>query len=446
MRKKIFLYILLTALLVSSMLIGGMFHARWSAAPETTFLDLLTELAPFLTITVPVTALLVILLALGISNAIVAPVEALDLDDPMKNDCYEELAPLLKRLDSQQKKLRLQKDDLSRRKDQFEAVTANMSEGLVLLNSGCMILTLNPAARKILGLHRRNIGSDILTYDRRLGFQSLLQQALNGQRAEAVVSLPGGEFQVDASPVINSGTVTGVVLLLFDVTQRARAEQLRREFTANVSHELKTPLQSICGYGELITGGLVPPSEIAPCCERIHSEAQRMIRLVEDILRLSQLDEGASRMEPEQTDLYPMAQRALAEIESVAKQAGIRLSLEGGPTPLRTIPELIEGILTNLCSNAVKYNRPGGTITVTVGQKDGQNFLTVADTGIGISPEHHSRIFERFYRVDKSRSKEVGGTGLGLSIVKHSVQILGGRIELRSAPDQGTTVTVWLPG
>ena len=407
---------------------------------QNSMLNLLLGLAQPICVVIAVALVLSALLASRVSRAVVEPLNKLDLDAPGSNKSYPELEPLLRRLEVQQRQLHAQAGDLLRKQNEFNAVTASMSEGLVLLNSSCQIVTLNPAAQKILGISRRSIGTDVLTYNKELGFQPLLLQALDGHRAEAMVSLPGGEYQVDASPVEHEGIITGVALLLFDVTEKLRSEQLRREFTANVSHELKTPLQSISGYAELMAGGLVQAQDMAPFAAKIQAEAQRMIRLVADILRLSQLDEGAGAMAWETVDLYAKAGEVIA---GLAIPEDISLALEGEPVALRSIPDLLTGILTNLCSNAIKYNRPGGSVTVHVGRKDGNPFLCVEDTGIGIPQSHQNRIFERFYRVDKSRSKAVGGTGLGLSIVKHAVQILDGRIELKSEVGKGTCITVF---
>ncbi len=412
---------------------------------QTSFLTLLLGMAQPICVAIAVALVLSLILAHRLSKSIVKPLNRLDLDHPMEDVAYEELMPLLHRLDGQQRQLRAQADDLVRRRNEFEAVTASMSEGLVLLSSNCIIVALNPAAQKILGLSRRSIGSDILSYNKTLAVQDLLLDALDGRRAEKTVCLNAGDYQVDASPVWHEEAVTGVALLLFDVTEKRQAEQLRREFTANVSHELKTPLHTISGYAELMAQGIAAPEDTTEFSRRIHVQAQRMIRLVEDILRLSQLDEGASGMELETTDLYALAASVVGTLTGYANQMQVILTLEGGPVPLESIPKLLTGILTNLCDNAIKYNRPGGTVTVMVERAKGVARLSVADTGIGIPTEHQDRIFERFYRVDKSHSRAVGGTGLGLSIVKHSVQALGGQISLDSTPNRGTTITVTLP-
>ncbi len=412
---------------------------------EISLLNLLLGMAQPICIVITVALVLSALLASRLSKRIINPLNHLNLDDPTAGCPYKELMPLLLRLEGQQHQLRSQAAALDRKQTEFDTITASMSEGLVLLDSRCVILTMNPAARRLLGLSRRNIGTDILAYDRNLGIQPLLLQALDGHRAETVISLSGGQYQMDASPVTYDGTVTGIALLLFDVTQKIQAEQLRREFTANVSHELKTPLQSISGYAELMAQGIVAPKDMVPFSEKIHTEAQRMIRLVEDIIRLSRLDEDAERIDRTPVDLLEMAKEVTDALADHAQQAQVELKLEGTSVTLDSIPELIAGIMTNLCNNAIKYNRPGGSVTVRVGKIDTHAFLEVADTGIGIPMEHQSRIFERFYRVDKSRSKAVGGTGLGLSIVKHAVQVLDGKIDLQSAPGEGTTITVTFP-
>lgn len=406
-------------------------------------LNLILGMAQPICVGFAVALVLSMILAARLSRSIVDPLNRLDLDDPLSRDHYEELTPLLRRIDSQHRQLHAQALALNRKQNEFNALTSNMTEGLVLLNSSCVILTVNRAARNLLGLTHGSVGTDILTYSKELS--DLLLSALDGKQAEKTMELQGGTYQVDASPVHTDGNVTGVVLLLFDITQKLRAEQLRREFTANVSHELKTPLHSISGYAELICHGIAAPEDIAPFSEKIYSESQRMIRLVEDIIRLSQLDEGIGDLQTETLDLQVKARQITAQLADYAASAQVSLNVVGEPTQLHTVPHLLTAIVMNLCDNAIKYNRPNGSVTLRVGKKDGCAFISVEDTGIGIPAEHQNRIFERFYRVDKSHSKQVGGTGLGLSIVKHAVQLLGGRIDLKSIADQGTTITVYLP-
>lgn len=273
----------------------------------------------------------------------------------------------------------------------------------------------------------------------------LVEQALTGIKGEQTVLLSSGNYLAAASPVRSEGIVFGVVLLLFDVTQKHQAEQLRREFTANVSHELKTPLHAISGYSELMKNGIVPAGDIPAFSEKIYTEAQRMIRLVENTLHLSRLDEGETDMQWAQTELYGISQQVLAELSAPAELANVSLQLEGSPVTIRAIPQLVSGILFNLTDNAVKYNRSGGSVTLHLEEQEKYVLLTVSDTGIGIPPEHQDRIFERFYRVDKSHSKAVGGTGLGLSLVKHAALILGADIRIKSTLGKGTSVTVRFP-
>lgn len=410
---------------------------------QSSVLNLLLGVAQPICLVIAIALLLSAVLAHSLSRRIVDPLNRLDLDHPLTDNCYEEIKPLLRRIDAQQRELRCHATALARKENEFIAVTDSMSEGLVLLGSNCTILTMNSAARRLLNLSHRSIGTDILSYDKNLA--DLLIQALEGKRAEKIIPLSGCDYQVDANPVITDEAVTGVVLLLFDVTEKLRSEQMRREFTANVSHELKTPLQSISGYAELISRGIARPEDMGRFSEQIHTEAQRMIRLVEDIIRLSQLDEGSVQTSYEVVDLYSLAQQVLDALSGEASRAQVTLHLEGNAASLRSIPAMLTAVLTNLCDNAIKYNRAGGTVTVCVGQSDGCVWFSVADTGIGIPPEHHGRIFERFYRVDKSHSKAVGGTGLGLSIVKHTVLSLGGKIALQSSPGVGSTFTVRFP-
>ena len=318
-----------------------------------------------------------------------------------------------------------------------------MSEGLVLLNNNCVILTMNTAARHLLGLTSASIGTDILTYNKELS--TLLLTALNGHRSDALLSLNEGEYQVDASPVHSDGSISGVVLLVFDVTEKRKAEQLRREFTANVSHELKTPLHAISGYAELMSHGIARPEDLRQFSGQIYTEAQRMIRLVEDIIHLSRLDEGAVIDTVEDVQLLARIQEILDSLSVEAEQAQVALIAEGDPLTVKTVPHLLSGIIRNLCDNAIKYNRTGGNVTVKVGVENSQPYICVSDTGIGIPKDHQERIFERFYRVDKSHSKSVGGTGLGLSIVKHAAQAINATLELESEPDVGTRITLRLP-
>ena len=392
-----------------------------------------------------VAVILALVLASRVSKAVVRPLNELNLDEPLNNEGFDELSPLLRRIDSQQRQLKGQSLELKQKKDEFLAVTSNMSEGLVLLNSTGMILSINNAALTTLDADKSCVGQDILTVNRSLEMQKLLDEARTGQRSETKLCLSGREYQLDASPIISGGIFGGVALLLFDITERENAEQLRREFTANVSHELKTPLHSISGCAELMKNGLVKPEDTVRFAGQIYSEAQRLINLVEDIIRLSRLDEGAEDMQRERIDLYALSGSVIDSLENEAKENNISMALCGGPAFIWGVRQLVGGMIYNLCENAIKYNKENGSVKLTVSNEGEFSVLNVSDTGIGIPPEHQSRVFERFYRVDKSHSKEVGGTGLGLSIVKHSAMVHNAKIDLQSTPGKGTSITVRFP-
>lgn len=387
---------------------------------------------------------LALLLALRLSRRIVRPLNELNLEEPLSGKGYQELSPLLLRMDSQKKQLRQQSRELNRQKEEFQTVTANMTEGLVLLNRRGIILSINPAASELLGIGDA-AGQDIFAVNCAVEIQELVTHAIQAQRVEKTISLRDGAYQVDANPVMSEDLVTGVVLLLFDVTEKRDGEIMRREFTANVSHELKTPLHAISGYAELLSHGLVQAEDVPGFSRKIYTEAQRMIKLVDDIIRLSRLDEGAEDMTWEQIDLLDLAQETIRNFSMSGKKAQVELEVSGTAVSIYGIRQLLSTILSNLCSNAIKYNRPGGHVLIQVAEEAQQALVTVTDTGIGIPSEHQSRIFERFYRVDKSHSKAVGGTGLGLSIVKHAAAVHRAKIDLTSTPGQGTTVTVTFP-
>lgn len=415
------------------------------AATQSSVWNLLLGMSWFIVVVLGGAIVVSSVLADRLAREIVRPINDLNLDDPLANGEYEEIAPLLRRLEAQQRQLRAQEQELLQKQKQFHTVTRSLSEGLVLVDSSGTILSINPAAARLLEVTPHCLGADFSAANRNEAVSALLDQALSGQKAEQTVTLAAGTYLAAASPVTSDGVVSGVVLLLFDVTQKRQAEQFRREFTANVSHELKTPLHAISGYAELMKSGMVPQTDMTAFAGKIYGEAQRMIRLVEDILRLSRLDEGAAGMRWEELDLYDAAQSAVRSLSAAAELGGISLGVEGGPTVISAVPQLVSGILFNLTDNAVKYNRPGGSVSLRIEDGGAEAVLTVADTGIGIPEEHRERIFERFYRVDKSHSKEVGGTGLGLSIVKHAALILGADISLDSTVGVGTTITVRFP-
>lgn len=394
-------------------------------------------------------------LAHRLSEKIVEPLSAIDLDKPLENNTYDELAPVLSHIEKQHRQIARQMYDLDRSRSEFEAVTHNMKEGLVLTSEKGEIISINPSAASFfLGVkpdsaefyeHEKGcIGKDFLTLDRSRETHELIERAQANGEAESRVSRWGREYQLNASRVLSDGKFTGIVLLIFDVTDKVFAERNRREFTANVSHELKTPLQSIMGSAELIENGLVKPEDMKDFSDRIYKEAARLLTLIEDIIRLSQLDENVE-LAWENLDIAKMASDTAALLRDTAEKKNVIINLDCEPTEIYGVRQLYSEIIYNLCENAIKYNKDGGSVTVSVHPKNGGIELTVSDTGIGIPPEHRSRVFERFYRVDKSHSKATGGTGLGLSIVKHAVQYLGGQIDLTSRVGEGTKITVFFP-
>ncbi len=412
---------------------------------QRTLLTLLLGMAQPIIIIIVISMALSLLLASRLSKRIVGPLNDLDLEEPLSNEGYEELSPLLRHLESQRRQIKLQAEELAQKQREFDAVTENMAEGIVLLSTRCTILGMNRAAMGFFGVDAGCVGGHILTLSRAPEMLGLKESLESGRRDRRVMDLSGGRFQLTLSPVRDEGGLSGAVLLVIDVTERERAEELRREFTANVSHELKTPLHTIAGCAELLAGGLVKDGDRMDFYRRIEREAQRMTALVEDILRLSHLDEGADDMKRERVDLYALAAETARSLSGEAEDAGVTIDVRGESAEVEGIPRLLESIVYNLTDNAVKYNRPGGSVTVSVAPSEGGVVLTVADTGIGIPPEHRERIFERFYRVDKSRSKELGGTGLGLAIVKHAALLHKAAIGLESTEGAGTTVTVTFP-
>ena len=388
--------------------------------------------------------ILALVLAKRISARIVAPLNRLDLEKPLENDTYEELSPLLTRINQQRRQIDAQLRTLQQKKDEFDQITASMNEGLVLMNEKGTVLSINPAARALFHAEPDCVGQDFLTVERSHEISCAIRRALEEGHAELRVERGGREYQLDISRIESEGTVIGAVLLAFDVTEQAFAERNRREFTANVSHELKTPLQSIMGSAELIENGLVKQEDMPRFVGHIRTEAARLVTLIEDIIRLSQLDEGGEfPFEP--VDLKKLAEEASASLASAAAEKQVTIRVHGDDRQITTVRRLASEIIYNLCDNAVKYNREGGSVDVTIDGTAHGAVVTVQDTGIGIPPEHQSRVFERFYRVDKSHSRQSGGTGLGLSIVKHAMQYLGGRIELESQPGKGTTMRVHFP-
>ena len=385
-----------------------------------------------------------VLLARRLSRRIITPLNTLDLQHPLDNDAYEELSPLLKRIDQQNRRIEAQVAELKRRQDEFSAVTRSMNEGLVLLNAENHVLSLNPAAMRLFNAGEDCVGRDFVTVSRDVPVTNAVRDALSTGRGAAQLERGERIYQIECSRIESDGAILGVALVAFDTTERAQAEQMKREFTANVSHELKTPLQSIMGSAELLENGLVKSEDQPRFIERIRSEAARLMALIEDIIRLSELDEGAA-VPMETVDLLSVAKDAADTLQESANKKNVTLALEGESVRVQGAPRLIYEIAYNLCDNAIRYNRAGGHVTVRVQPENGYALLEVADDGIGIPEEHQRRVFERFYRVDKSHSRASGGTGLGLSIVKHAAALHHAEIELKSEVGKGTTISVRFP-
>ncbi len=416
---------------------------RLSAIRVTTGVLVLNMLQPILLV-LAVALILSGVLASRLARRITEPLNRLDLEHPLENDTYEELAPLLRRMEHQRRQIDRQMDELRRRSEEFEQITGSMSEGLVLLDEAGVILSINPAARRLLDAAENCVGQDLLTVDRDVALSDALRQAAEQGHSEFRGQRNGREYQFDVTRIQSEGRTAGTVLLVFDVTERAFAERNRREFTANVSHELKTPLQGIIGSAELLENGLVKQEDVPRFIGHIRSEAQRLVTLIGDIIRLSQLDEGEP-MPAEPVELLALAREAAESLQSAAAARNVTITVEGEPVELTGVRRLLYEIIFNLCDNAIKYNTDGGRVQVTVTKENETAAVTVRDTGIGIPPDQQDRVFERFYRVDKSHSQASGGTGLGLSIVKHAVQYHHGTIHLQSEVGKGTEIRVTFP-
>ena len=384
------------------------------------------------------------LLAKRLSRRIVEPLNAIDLDHPLEAKAYDEIAPLLGRINRQHEQIDDQLRELQRKTDEFTHITQSMPEGLVLLDNKNVILSINPSASKLFSAQAGCVGQNFLTLDRSTDVSQAIDRARETGHSETRVELSGRIYQFDISRIESAGEKIGAVLLCFDITERETAEQARREFTANVSHELKTPLQGIIGSAELIENGMVKPEDMPRFIGHIRTEAQRLVALIADIIRLSQLDEGVE-MPKENVELLSLAGEVAEDLRAAADKASVTITTDGQSSIVFGVRRLLYEMLYNLCDNAIKYNRPGGSIRIHVENREQEAAISVLDTGIGIAPEHQSRIFERFYRVDKSHSKASGGTGLGLSIVKHAAMYHGGKVALESEPGRSTEIRVTLP-
>ena len=402
---------------------------------------ILMLLTPFLWVATLVLILCGVL-SYRLARQITKPLNAINPDNPAPLPSYPELTPLFDKLREQNRTIGKQMNELQLRQREFTAITENMREGFLLVDCKMHVLSSNHSALEVLG--GRELKPGCLLYDAECSQEifDAVDTALSGSHAELLLTIDETSWQVLANPVVASGQVAGAVVLFMDVTEREQRERLRREFSANVSHELKTPLTSISGFAELMKEGLVPPEKIPEFSGDIYKESLRLIGLVNDIIQLSRLDENSTQFQRAPVDLYDLCAQSIEQLSPVAARQSVTLALTGEHAEIEGVEQLLKEMIYNLLDNAIKYNVPGGSVTASVRKSAGRTILSVSDTGIGIPYAHQPRVFERFYRVDKSHSKEVGGTGLGLSIVRHAAQYHGARLELKSQPGKGTTITV----
>ena len=419
---------------------------RVAATTDSVFAAVLAVLPWILGVEVLV-AVCTVLFSNFLTKKIVAPINRLDLDHPADNEIYDELSPLLGKISRQNEVIAQQMKSLREKQEEFTSITENMSEGFLVLDNNTDILSYNTSALRLLGAEtvpaERHVSA--LALNRSAGFRSAVDGALAGKRSEQLVRQGGRCCQVMANPVLRDGEVEGAVVVILDITEREERENLRREFTANVSHELKTPLTSISGFAEIIKNGIVKPEDIPRFAGNIYEESQRLVTLVDDILNLSRLDEADVQLEREDFDLSSLARDVAGRLKASAKKNGVVITVIGDKAEINGVKSIVDEMVFNLVDNAVKYNKQNGRVTVTVDSSSDGTALTVTDTGIGIPQADVDRVFERFYRVDKSHSKEIGGTGLGLSIVKHGAAFHNAKVSLQSTEGEGTTVRLVFP-
>ena len=419
---------------------------RVAATTDSVFAAVLAVLPWILGVEVLV-AVCTVLFSNFLTKKIVAPINRLDLDHPADNEIYDELSPLLGKISRQNEVIAQQMKSLREKQEEFTSITENMSEGFLVLDNNTDILSYNTSALRLLGAETVPAESHVsaLALNRSAGFRSAVDGALAGKRSEQLVRQGGRCCQVMANPVLRDGEVEGAVVVILDITEREERENLRREFTANVSHELKTPLTSISGFAEIIKNGIVKPEDIPRFAGNIYEESQRLVTLVDDILNLSRLDEADVQLEREDFDLSSLARDVAGRLKASAKKNGVVITVIGDKAEINGVKSIVDEMVFNLVDNAVKYNKQNGRVTVTVDSSSDGTALTVTDTGIGIPQADVDRVFERFYRVDKSHSKEIGGTGLGLSIVKHGAAFHNAKVSLQSTEGEGTTVRLVFP-
>lgn len=385
------------------------------------------------------------IMASAISKRIVKPINELDLESPKENQIYEELSPLLSKIHRQNREIQNQLELAKQQQEEFSLITENMQEGLIVIDKYTMILSANSSAWNLFHMDRVRQGESVYCLDREEEFRHAIEQVLSGEHTELVLKLNGSDIQLIANPVIRDKKTEGAVVLLVNVTEKLERESLRREFSANVSHELKTPLTSISGFAEIMQGGLVKNEDIPKFAGRIYKESQRLLQLVEDVIQISQLDEEKTSYVWEPVDVYQVYKNAFESLKEKAKRLNVHLYICGERMKMEAVRTLLEEAIYNVCDNAIKYNRNDGSVSVFLTQTAQEIQIVVKDTGVGIPKEDQNRVFERFYRVDKSHSKEIGGTGLGLSIVKHAVGALKGSVILRSEEGNGTEICMKFP-
>ena len=385
------------------------------------------------------------IMASAISKRIVKPINELDLESPEENRIYEELSPLLSKIHRQNREIQNQLELAKQQQEEFALITENMQEGLIVIDKYTMILSANSSAWNLFHMDRVCQGESVYCLDREEEFRHAIEQVLSGEHTELVLKLNGSDIQLIANPVIRDKKTEGAVVLLVNVTEKLERESLRREFSANVSHELKTPLTSISGFAEIMQGGLVKNEDIPKFAGRIYKESQRLLQLVEDVIQISQLDEEKTSYVWEPVDVYQVCKNAFESLKEKAKRLNVHLYVCGERMKMEAVRTLLEEAIYNVCDNAIKYNRNDGSVSVFLTQTAQEIQIVVKDTGVGIPKEDQNRVFERFYRVDKSHSKEIGGTGLGLSIVKHAVGALKGSVILRSEEGNGTEICMKFP-
>ena len=385
------------------------------------------------------------IMASAISKRIVKPINELDLESPEENRIYEELSPLLSKIHRQNREIQNQLELAKQQQEEFSLITENMQEGLIVIDKYTMILSANSSAWNLFHMDRVCQGESVYCLDREEEFRHAIEQVLSGEHTELVLKLNGSDIQLIANPVIRDKKTEGAVVLLVNVTEKLERESLRREFSANVSHELKTPLTSISGFAEIMQSGLVKCEDIPQFAGRIYKESQRLLQLVEDVIQISQLDEEKTPYTWEPVDVYQVCKNAFESLKEKAKRLNVHLYICGEYMKMEAVRTLLEEAVYNICDNAIKYNRNDGSVSVFLTQTAQEIQIVVKDTGVGIPKEDQDRVFERFYRVDKSHSKEIWGTGLGLSIVKHAVGALKGSVILRSEEGNGTEICMKFP-